>query len=87
VGRLQNQFRYAKIVLEELREGPLRWGELEKRFFEKSGSHSRFTSVMRWLKDNDYILKDGLPKSRTLYRLNYNKISFNEDGSVNIKFS
>jgi len=85
VGRLQNQFHYAKIILLELRDEPLRWSELEKRFFEKSGSHSRFTSLMRWLRDNDFIVKDGPPKSRTHYRMNYDKVSFNDDGSVNIK--
>ena len=87
MGRLQNQFHYAKIILLELRDEPLRWSELEKRFFEKSGSHSRFTSLMRWLRNNEYILKNGPSKSRTHYRVNYEKVSFNENGSVHIKFS
>ena len=85
MGRLQHQFQYAKLILQELREGPLRWSELEKRFFEESGSHSSFTSLMKWLIDKHYILKDGPPKSRKPYRINEDKIVFNEDGSISIK--
>ena len=85
MGRLQNQFHYAKIILLELLDEPLRWSELEKRFFEKSGSHSRFTSTMKWLKENGYILKDGAPKSRTHYSVNKERVSINDDCSIIIK--
>jgi hypothetical protein len=37
------------------------WSELEKDFFQRLGSPSKFTSIMRWLKENEYIVKDGPP--------------------------
>jgi len=85
--RLRDQVRYAMVVLDALRYGPRGWSDLEKDFFKKSGSHSKFTSIMGWLKENGYIVKDGPPGGRGLNRINREKVSFNENGSLNLKFS
>jgi len=82
---LRRNMRYAKFILRSLHEGPKRWGELEKTFFLRSGSHSRFTSMIRWLVVNGYITKDGPPRSRAPYRINSEEVSFDEDGSISIK--
>lgn len=63
------------------------WSDLEKDFFRRSGSHSKFTSIMGWLKENGYIVKDGPPGGRGPYKINEEKVSFSENGSVNLKFS
>jgi hypothetical protein len=46
-----------------------------------------FTSIMRWLIGGGYIIKEGPPGSRAPYRINPNKVRFNENGSMNIKIS
>ena len=83
----EERMRYARLILQEVRGGSLRWGELEKRFFEHCGSHSKFISIMRWLIGGGYLIKEGPPRSRAPYRINLNKVRFNENGSVNIKIS
>ena len=85
--RLRDQVQYARVVLEALRYGPRGWSELEKDFFRRSGSHSKFTSIMGWLKENEYIVKDGPPGTRGPYRINDEKVSFNENGSIDIRFT
>jgi hypothetical protein len=58
------RIRYAKILLRELGGGPLTWGDLEKRMMELCGTHSKFVSLMKWLIEREYIIKDGPPKTR-----------------------
>lgn len=83
----EERMKYAKLSLQEVKGGSLSWGELEKRFFERSGSHSKFISIMRWLIGGGYIIKEGPPGSRAPYRINLDKVRFNEDGFVTIKIS
>lgn len=83
--RLQDQVQYAKVILEALREGPKRWSELEKDFFKRSGSHSKFTSIMAWLIRNEYIVKDGPIRSRYPYRINEENVSFQKNDLIYLK--
>jgi len=81
----QTRMKYVKIILLDLQTRSRRWNEIEKRMIELSGSHSKFTSTMRWLIDNEYIIKMGAKGSRKPYRINTDKVTFNDNGLVVIK--
>ena len=78
----QTRMKYVKSILLDLQTRPRRWNEIEKRMIVLSGSHSKFTSTMKWLIDNEYIIKMGAKGSRKPYRINNNKVMFNENGFV-----
>jgi len=78
----QTRMKYVKIILLDLQTQPSRWTEIEKRMIVLSGSHSKFTSTMRWLIDNEYIIKMGQKGSRKPYRINSNKVMFNDNELV-----
>jgi len=56
---LHERLRLAKIVLHELRRGPLRRTELEKRTVMHCGTHSTFEGIFHYLLENGYIQKSG----------------------------
>jgi len=57
---LHERLRLAKIVLHELRRGPLKRTELEKRTVMHCGTHSTFEGIFKYLLQNGYIQKSGL---------------------------
>jgi len=80
-----DRFRLARIVLQELRETPLSWSELEKRVVGQCGTHSKFKRLIGWMVKQGYILKTGPSGSRTPYRINFDKVKFLPNGEVSIK--
>ena len=83
---LDEKIKYAKILLSELREGPLPWSELEKKMVKQCGTHWKFVSLMRWLIRKGYIIKEGSSGSRAPYRFNSDKVDFDDSGNIKIKF-
>ena len=79
------RLRLAKILLQELREQPLAWTELEKKLLHRCGTHGKFRSLMSWLRKNGYIIKMNGPGSRAHYRHNPKKVGFSPEGEVSIK--
>ena len=57
--RLRDRLSLAKIVLNELRKSPFGRTELEKRTVRKSGTHSTFEGIFRFLVVNGYVRKSG----------------------------
>ena len=57
--RLSERLHLAKIVLNELRKSSLGRTELEKRTVKKSGTHSTFEGIFRYLVENGYVQKSG----------------------------
>ena len=57
--RLRDRLHLAKIVLGELRKSPFGRTELEKRTVRKSGTHSTFEGIFRFLVENSYVRKSG----------------------------
>jgi len=53
--RLDEQLRVARLVLEKLRDGPLRWTPLMKATLSSSGTPSTFRSTIYWLIEHDYV--------------------------------
>ena len=84
---LDEKMKYAQILLTELKGGSLSWTELEKKVIGHCGTHWKFTSLMRWLMLKRYIVKEGSPGSRGLYRLNSEKVNFDKDGKISIKIT
>jgi len=83
---LDEKIRYAKLLLLELKEGPLPWSELEKKMVKQCGTHWKFVSLMKWLTNKGYIIKEGSSGSRAPYRFNSNKVEFDKYGNISIKF-
>jgi predicted transcriptional regulator len=67
-GTLQERLRLAKIVLKELNKRPLRRTELEKRTIRQCGTHNKFVTILRYLKQSGYVEK-AEPKLRAPYRI------------------
>jgi predicted transcriptional regulator len=67
-GTLQERLRLAKIVLNELNKQPLRRTELEKRTIRQCGTHNKFVTILRYLKQSGYVEK-AQPKLRAPYRI------------------
>jgi len=82
---LDEKMKYAEILLAELKDGPLSWSHLEKKMIRHCGSHWKFTALIRWLLEKGYIIKEGAKGSRGSYRLNHNKVTFDESGKISIK--
>jgi len=61
--RLKERLRLAKIVLAELSKQPLRLVELEKRTVKQCGTHAKFQSIFRFLKQNGYVEKAGTQRT------------------------
>lgn len=57
--RLGERLHLAKIVLSELRKMSLGRTQLEKRTVRKSGTHSTFEGIFRYLVENGYVRKSG----------------------------
>ena len=49
--------RVAKIILEQLKEKPRRWTELEKLTTKSSPTYGRFQTTLKWLQQNGYVNK------------------------------
>jgi len=79
------RLKFAKILLGELRNKPLGWTELERRLIRRGGTHSKFSSLMGWLKKNGYVVKMGGSGTRAFYQLNPEKVIVSEDGEISIK--
>jgi len=81
----EERFRLAKIVLRELRDEPLSWTELEKRMLRRCGTHTKFRNLMRWLTENNYIIKMGGTGTRAPYKANQEKVKYLPNGEITIK--
>ena len=53
--RLNEKLRIAKIVLEKLKEGSMRWTPLTKFIIQKSPSPWKAQTIIKWLLSHDYI--------------------------------
>ena len=80
-----DRLRLARIVLQELRDEPLGWSELEKRVIRQCGTSGKFSVLMGWMIRRGYIVKAGASGSRAPYKINSEKVAFTLDGEVNIK--
>ena len=63
--RLNDQLRVAHIVLEKLREGPMRWTPLTKAVIQESTSPWKAQNLLEWLLRHDYVERP----ERGLYRI------------------
>lgn len=82
----EERIKYAKILLRELKHGPLRWGDLSKVMIIHYGTPSKFMTLMKWLVGRGYIVKDGPCRSRAPYRYNPARVQFTDDDVI-MKFS
>ena len=80
-----DRLRLAKIALQQLKDRPLSWTQLEKRVLRQCGTSGKFSCLMRWMLKQGYIVKAGPPKSRAPYTANPSKVEFSPDGSVRIR--
>ena len=80
-----DRLRLTKIVLQELKDNPLSWTQLEKRVLRKCGTSGKFSGLIRWMLKQGYITKAGPSKSRAPYQVNSLKVEFLADGSVSIR--
>ena len=53
--RLDKKLDIARIVLDKLKEGPMRWTQLMKIIVKKSSSPWQAQIIIRWLLKNGYI--------------------------------
>jgi len=53
--RLDEKLDMARIVLDRLKDGPMRWTSLTKTVVKKSPSPWEAQVIIRWLLDNGYI--------------------------------
>ena len=53
--RLDEKLRAAKIVLEKLKYGPVRWTPLVKTVVRESPSPWKAQKILEWLLKHDYI--------------------------------
>ena len=56
--KLKEQFELAKILLNELSREPCGYSVLEKRVVTKVGTYATVTSILYFLKNSGFILKD-----------------------------
>ena len=80
-----DRLRLAKIALQQLKDRPLSWTQLEKRVLRKCGTSGKFSGLIRWMLKEGYISKAGPSKSRAPYQVNPSKVEFLADGSVSIR--
>lgn len=57
--KFQEKLKLAKVILTQLKKGPLRRVDLLKRVIQACGSPSRFNSTFNWLKTTRRISKTG----------------------------
>lgn len=55
---MKEQFELAKVLLKELSCEPCRYSVLEKRVVAKVGTYATVTSILYFLRDSGFILKD-----------------------------
>jgi predicted transcriptional regulator len=55
VKRLDEKLRIARIMLEKLSEGPIRWTPLMKMVVKESPSPWKAQVIIKWLLSNGYI--------------------------------
>jgi len=73
--RLDEKLSMARIVLDRLKDGPMRWTPLTKTVVKKSPSPWEAHVIIKWLLENGYIERPerGLyaitEKGRALYKL------------------
>jgi len=72
--RLNEKLKVARVVLEKLREGPMRWTPLVKAVLQESPSPWKARSILNWLLRHGYIER---PK-RGLYRITDKGLQFLE---------
>ena len=53
--RLDEKLKLARIVLDRLKDGPMRWTPLTKIVVKKSPSPWEAQVIIRWLLENGYI--------------------------------
>ena len=53
--RLDKKLNIARIVLDKLKEGPMKWTQLTKIIVKKSSSPWQAQIIIRWLLENGYI--------------------------------
>ena len=70
--RLDEKLRIARIMLEKLEEGPMRWTPLMKIVVKESPSPWKAQVIIKWLLSNGYISR---PK-RGVYQITEKGIKF-----------
>lgn len=55
---MKQQFELAKVLLNELSCEPCSYSVLEKRVVAKAGTYATVTSILYFLRDSGFILKD-----------------------------
>ena len=55
--RLDEKLRIAKIMLEKLSEGPMRWTPLMKVVVKESPSQWKAQVILKWLMEKRYVVR------------------------------
>ena len=63
--RLDEKLRVARIVLQKLRDGPMRWTPLTKAILRESMTPWKAQSILDWLRRRDYVERP----QRGVYRI------------------
>lgn len=58
MNKLKERFELAKVLLNELSCQPCSYSVLEKRVVAKAGTYATVTSILYFLRDSGFILKD-----------------------------
>ncbi|MEM3697693.1 MAG: hypothetical protein QXQ94_09380 [Candidatus Bathyarchaeia archaeon] len=75
--RFEEKIRLAILVLKALRSKPLTFTQLEKRTLIQCGTHSTFISILRYLKQQEFIEKAGVEHTAP-YRITAKGLKFLE---------
>jgi predicted transcriptional regulator len=68
VKRLDEKLRIAKIILEKLSEGPMRWTPLMKVVVKESPSQWKAQVILKWLLEKGYVIR----QERGVYQITEN---------------
>lgn len=66
--RLDEKLRIAKIILEKLSEGPMRWTPLMKVVVKESPSQWKAQVILKWLLEKGYVIR----QERGVYQITEN---------------
>ena len=66
--RLDEKLRIAKIILEKLSEGPMRWTPLMKVVVKESPSQWKAQVILKWLLEKEYVIR----QERGVYQITEN---------------
>ena len=66
--RLDEKLRIAKIILEKLRDGSMRWTPLMKVVVKESPSQWKAQVILKWLLEKGYVIR----QERGVYQITEN---------------